>query len=48
MKEAKESLDKALKLNPENNEAHYIYGKVLLKEKNYKKAEEITQKAIEN
>lgn len=48
LKEAKECLDNVFQLNPDNNEALYIYAKILIKEKDYKKAEEMNQKAIDN
>lgn len=36
-----------MKLNPENTEAHYMHGKIFLKEKKYKEAETKVQEAIE-
>lgn len=46
--EAKDCLDETLKVDPAHQEALHLYGKVLLKEKNFKKAEEMIQRAIDS
>jgi uncharacterized protein HemY len=36
-----------LEINPENHEALYLHGKIMLKKKEFKKAEDKIQKAID-
>ena len=47
LEDAIKYLDSVLEINPENHEALYLHGKIMLKKKEFKKAEDKIQKAID-
>ena len=47
LEEAIELLGKVLEINAENHEALYLKGKIMLKKKEFKEAEDIIQQAID-